>query len=222
MSPSPLRWETLSVGHIAANCHLLHDEDTRGLLVIDPGGDGSWILESIARYAGFTTEIWLTHAHIDHIGALAEVARQTGAPVWVHAAEKDWLTDPALSLASLLNMPMEPWNATGLFQGGEQRRFLGRDWTVHHVPGHSPGSVAFHCAAADLVIAGDVLFRGSVGRTDLPSGDPRVLSRSIRHLYANLPLETRVLCGHGPDTTLAIERENNPYVSLILGGSATG
>lgn len=215
-----LRIESHPVGEISANCHMLFEDSTGELVIVDPGGEADRVLERVEAHAPSRTTIWLTHGHIDHIGAAAEVARVTSAPVWVHRGDLAMLRDCVASGAHWLGLPFEPVTATDFFEEGTPLQALGRTWRALLCPGHSPGSVVLHCAELDLAIGGDVLFRGSIGRTDLPGGDPRAMSDSIRRLYRELPADTRFLTGHGPDTTLATERTSNPYVRLIMGTAA--
>lgn len=215
-----LRIETLTVGMLSANCFYLSHRDHPGTVIVDPGGDAETILEHWERNGKPPAQIWLTHAHIDHIGALAQVARETGAPVYAHPEEREWLRSEVLCGASWLHMKFDPYlgEPTPLVDNGTLDA-LGRQWRTLHTPGHSPGSVTFHSPQDDAAIVGDTIFRGSVGRVDLPGGNGRTFRLTIQRMYRDLPPETRLYCGHGPDTTMELERERNDYVRLMLFGT---
>lgn len=204
------------VGPLSANCHMLLNRDTGEALVVDPGDEAEFLIERLAELNPAKTEIWLTHGHIDHIGAAAAIRRKTSARILVHPVEAPWLEDEVLCGARWLELPFDPCPANEYFTDGEERQAAGCRWKVTHVPGHSPGSVLFSCAEAGLAIGGDLIFRSSIGRTDLPGGDARAMTASIRKVYEALPDATRLLAGHGPETTLGLERRTNPYVQLIL------
>jgi glyoxylase-like metal-dependent hydrolase (beta-lactamase superfamily II) len=210
--------QTLSLGLIGTNCHLVSDTETRNAVIVDPSGDGPVIAEAVRRGGLTVTAVWLTHAHYDHIGALADVKRAFGAPIHLHPAEWDWVTDSNKCLASLAGLRLDPQPADERLADGQVLRGADRDWTVVHVPGHSPGLCAFHCSGEKIVLGGDLLFRGSVGRVDLPGSDPRAMETSLKRAL-EWPDGTRILSGHGPETTMAFERRHNPYVREIL---ATG
>lgn len=199
----------LAVGLLQANCYIVHDPDRNSALVIDPGDEPESILQALG--GARVERILLTHAHFDHIGALEEVRTRTGAPVFVHEAEDSWLVNPWLNGSAFFGLPpvtCQP--ADGHLVPGDVLEFAGRRFTIVHTPGHSPGSVSL--IADGLVICGDVLFRSSIGRTDLPGGDPRQLLDSITRHILPLADETVVLPGHGPATTVGLERRTNPFL----------
>lgn len=186
------------------NCMVVSRSADGPVLVVDPGGDLDRIMEAIA---GRTVEgVLVTHGHIDHIGALDEIADATRAPVWYHPDD-----------VPLYRSVRVPENATALADGDEIE-VAGIELRVLHTPGHSPGSVSFVHAtgglppAEQVVFAGDVLFNGSVGRTDLPGGDFETLTRSIETKLWPLSDETVVLPGHGPPTKIGHEKVHNPFV----------
>ncbi len=209
--------EVFPVGPIQANCVVLGDEDAGKLAVIDPGGDGDAILHRVAASGLRATMILHTHAHLDHAAATAEVKRGLGDEVRVglHRDELELyrrLAEQGRMFGLDVESPPEPdlWLEHG------QRLAVGTlELEVRHTPGHSPGGVVFvvHGAPKPLVIAGDVLFAGSIGRTDLWGGSFELLASSIREQLYTLPDETRVVCGHGPDTTIGRERTTNPFVT---------
>ncbi|MDX2175208.1 MAG: MBL fold metallo-hydrolase [Candidatus Sumerlaeia bacterium] len=216
-----LRRKSLTLGPLAANCHLLFTRGDGRAVVCDPGSEPEAIIETVESL-GLTVEaFFLTHAHIDHIGALAALKREfPAAPVYLHAEELAWLEDPVLNGAEWLGLPFEPVSGALPWPESHSVEALGRTFRLFHSPGHSPGSTVIYSQADDLAVGGDVLFRGSIGRTDLPGGDPRAMSKSLRALADELPPGTLFLTGHGPETTLAVELLENPYVKLASGGSA--
>jgi len=204
-----MRVQGLTVGPLAENAYLVW-EGGRGVLV-DPGDEPDRILEAV-RGAGFTPEaILLTHAHFDHLGAVAPLAAALGLPVYLHRADLPlYQNAPAQAAAWGLSVPPPPEPAGFLEEGNEVFGLR-----VLHLPGHSPGHLAFYREADGLVLAGDLLFRGGIGRYDLPGADREALFASLRRLL-ELPDETRVLPGHGPATTLAEERRANPFLHRVV------
>jgi glyoxylase-like metal-dependent hydrolase (beta-lactamase superfamily II) len=205
---------------LGANCHLLHQTDSDEIIIVDPGDDAPIILETVGRIGGRVVAIWNTHAHIDHVNANAAVAAATGAPISIHSAEADWLGSPLKTLAAWAGVPFHPSRATHLWQDGQELDALGTQWRVLHTPGHSPGLCCLMAAGAGLVIAGDLVFRGSIGRTDLPGGDPGAMEESLRRFFGGwAPDSATILCGHGGATTVAQERRTNPFVREALAGA---
>ncbi len=196
---------SLTVGPLAENAYLVW-QGAKGVLV-DPGDEAGRILEAV-RAAGFTPEaILLTHAHFDHLGAVAPLAEALGLPVYLHAADLPlYQRAPEIAAGWGLTVPPPPEPAGFLDQGDEVFGLA-----VLHLPGHSPGHLAFYRAEDGFVLSGDLLFRGGIGRYDLPGADRTALFASLRRLLA-LPGATRVLPGHGPATTLAAERAANPFL----------
>jgi glyoxylase-like metal-dependent hydrolase (beta-lactamase superfamily II) len=186
--------------------------DESACLVLDPGAEPSLILSVIEEHKLEPIAVLVTHSHIDHVGALATVARSTGVPVYSSRREAPWLREldtgeyPGYDDA-------EPYEPDVLLDGGERLQLGPYAIDVRFVPGHSPGSLAFGIDRA--LYAGDVLFRGSVGRTDLREGDWPTLQASIASLLEEFPPETPVLTGHGEPTTLGAERASNPFLEEL-------
>lgn len=198
-------------GRFAENCWVVADPVTARAAVIDPGEEAERILAMIADRGWTVEQVWLTHAHIDHILGVDRVREATGAPVALHPADRTWY-DALPEQAALFGLPTPSPLAPpdrDLVAGGEVE-VGGIRFAVRHVPGHSPGHVAF--VGHGLAISGDTLFAGSIGRTDLPGGDHAQLLASIRRELLSLPDATRVLPGHGPETTIGAERRGNPFL----------
>jgi glyoxylase-like metal-dependent hydrolase (beta-lactamase superfamily II) len=184
-------------------------------IVVDPGAEAKKILGAIAGAGAVMHEIWLTHSHLDHCGAVAELLEHAAVPLLAHPGEKmfrerirDISIAYGLGYEDMRNCP-EP---TQELLGGERLDFEGYGFEVRFTPGHSPGHLVFYCAQEGVLLAGDTLFSGSIGRTDLPGGNANQLLDSIRREIYTLPDETHVLSGHGPDTTVGEEKMNNPFV----------
>ena len=209
--------EVFPVGPIQANCVLLGDADAGEVVVIDPGDEGERIAERVRASGLRPTMILHTHGHLDHVAGTAELAQLLGGtlPIGLHRDDIA-LYNNAPMQGQMFGLEVEaPPEPTLWFEHGQKLAVGGLELEVRHTPGHSPGGVAFVVSGADdpLVIVGDVLFAGSIGRTDLMGGSFPVLERSIREQLYTLPGPTRVVCGHGPDTTIGRERASNPFVS---------
>lgn len=211
----PLHVHTLTVGPLQSNCHVVADAQTGQAIIFDPGDEAPSILAFLAERKLNPAAIWLTHAHIDHIGALAAVYRATEAPISIHPAEKDWLSNPDLNLATWIGIPFEIQPAHEFWNDGDEREALGHRWRVMHVPGHSPGQCAIICESENIAISGDLIFEGSMGRIDLPGGDAVAMASSLVR-FLELPGATRLYVGHGGDTTIAHEKAENWVVRDFL------
>ena len=197
------------------NCTILYDEDSRAGVVVDPGGDVPRILEALKRDRVTAEAIWLTHGHIDHAGGAMELKRELGVEI-VGPHEDDRPLLSALEMqaqmfgvrARIENVEPDRW-----LDEGDEVAFGEHVFAVLHCPGHAPGHVVFHHAAAGFAHVGDVLFRGSIGRTDLPGGDHATLIASIRDKLLPLGDGVSFVCGHGPGGTLGEERRTNPFLT---------
>ena len=204
--------DQLSLGQIGTNCYLVRaDRAATGAVVVDPGAAAPEIRLSLARSGATCAAILVTHSHYDHIGALAELVEGTGAPVWLPEGELDVFRRPGDFFPGI-SIRAFTGDAT-LLSGGETVEAAGIEFQVQHVPGHSPGHLSYY--ADGCLFSGDVLFAGSVGRTDLPFGDWETLLESIRSLAEAYPPETVVYSGHGPATTLADELARNPFLAEL-------
>ncbi len=210
--------DCIPTGPFQANCWVL-STPARRALVVDPGGDAAAILALLDRRRLTVAGFLLTHGHVDHLGALAEVADRHPAPIGMHAADLAWAFGPANQVPSFYPAPRRPRAACQPLSDGLCVASDGLRYTVIATPGHSPGSVCFHCPADGCLVTGDTLFQGTVGRTDLPGGDGRALADSLRRLAA-LPPATRVYPGHGPATTLAEECRRNQFLKAALAMSS--
>jgi hydroxyacylglutathione hydrolase len=201
----------LTVGPIQENCFLFRRDGSDRALVVDPGEEPDRILAELDDMGAKLEAILLTHAHFDHVGAVAPVARATGVEVWVPEVERPLLEDidsftfPGFG-------PYEGYDAEHSLVGGERLELAGFEIDVLFTPGHSPGHVTFHVPDEAVVFSGDVLFQGSVGRTDLPGGDSATLMETLRTLADALPDETVVHPGHMGITTIGAERATNPFL----------
>lgn len=206
--------ETIAVGPLGCNCSILADLEAKRAIVVDPGGDLDLIQERL-RELGVTVEaIVHTHTHVDHVGCTAELQRASGAAASIHEGDR-FLYDLLPVQAALVGteLPVKA-DMDGALVDGRTVRAGNIELAVLHTPGHTPGSCSFVVsdAAEPIVLAGDTLFRGSIGRTDLWGGDHGAILRSIKNRLLTLPDDTRVITGHGPDTTIASERAHNPFL----------
>ncbi len=209
-----LRVESFSLGPLQTNAYLLINAAGNRAVVIDPGMNPSRLVKRIAELELEVEAILLTHAHFDHMGGLEEVRQAAGCPVYLHDLEADWLTDARKNGSarwSDVTPPIVAEPAEHALDEGQTLELIGLSFRVMHTPGHSPGSVSF--LYDTHLFSGDVLFRQSVGRTDLPGGRDVDLHHSIANKLYKLPSDVTVYPGHGPRTTIGYEKANNPYVS---------
>jgi hydroxyacylglutathione hydrolase len=208
---SDLEVVSLPNGQFAENCYLLADGRTREAVIVDPGEEAARFLSELKARNWMLRDIWLTHAHIDHIMGVGAVHAATGAPIHLHPLDRP-IYDALPQYGAWLGMRLERPPAPNLaLRPGQVLRVGGFEFEVRFTPGHSPGSVSF--VGEGMIFGGDVLFNGSVGRTDLPGGDPAALMASIQSEFLSLPDSVVVHSGHGPDTTIGIERVTNPFLT---------
>jgi len=204
-----------TVGPVAENCFLFRRDGSDRALIVDPGDEAPKLLAAIEQLGLSLDGILLTHTHFDHVGAVAPVARATGAEVWVPEIEKGVLANINSFVPWPGFGPFEDYDAEHTLKGGERLKLAGFEIDVLFTPGHSPGHVTFSIPDEAAVFSGDVLFQGSVGRTDLPGGDWDTLLESIRGLVDSLPPETTVYPGHMGITNLGAERATNPFLAEL-------
>ncbi len=199
------------LGPVGTNCYIVRPEQAASdAVVVDPGGDAPRLRTELTSMGAACAGILITHSHWDHLGGVADLAEGTGAKVYMPSLEapvlarpKDWYPDVSL----------RPYEADVLLEGAETIELAGITFETIQVPGHSPGHIAYHADGA--LFSGDVLFAGSVGRTDIPYGDSEALVESIRSLMERFPPETIVYSGHGPETTLGAELSRNPFLAEL-------
>ncbi len=206
----------LTVGPLQENAFLLRRERADRALLVDPGDEPDRLLAAIEESGSTLEAILLTHTHFDHIGAVAPVARATGAKVWCPKLEVEVLRDINAYIPWPEFGPYENYEADETVEGGERLQLAGLDIEVVFTPGHSPGHVTYVVPDEQVMFSGDVLFQGSVGRVDLPGGDWPTLARSIGTLLERYPDETTVLPGHMGVTTLGQERRTNPFLAELV------
>ncbi len=198
------------LGPFQENTYLLSDATTGDAVFIDPGDDGDALADVVRTRELNLAAIWLTHAHIDHIGGIAGLKRHFDVPVFLHPHDLP-IYERATDVAEMYQLPFEqPPPPERTLAEGDSVSIGSLSFRVMHLPGHAPGHVAF--IGHSVAFVGDCLFAGSVGRTDLPFGDAAQLEASLERL-ASLPPETRVLPGHGPETTIGRERASNPFLT---------
>jgi hydroxyacylglutathione hydrolase len=207
--------EMLTVGAIGENCFLFRREGSDRLLVVDPGEEADRILAAVEASGASVEAILVTHCHFDHIGAVAPVAKATGAPVYCPDIEVPVLADIMAYVPWVGFGPYESYDADEVVRGGETLELAGMEIDVVFTPGHSPGHVTYAVRGESVIFSGDVLFQGSVGRVDLPGGDGPTLLASIGKLLEAYPEETVVHPGHMGLTTLGAERASNPFLGSL-------
>lgn len=205
--------EILPVGPLACNCSILADEVVSRATVVDPGEDIDRILEVLTRHKLTVEQIIVTHAHIDHVGGAVRLKRLTGAPIYMNQLDLPLLKMMELQ-AGWLGVATPEVSAPDVDACDQLALTIAEQPTeVLHTPGHTEGSICLHLPGAELLLAGDTLFAGSIGRTDLPGGDIRKILRSIKERLLTLPPATRVIPGHGASTRIGVERESNPFLA---------
>jgi hydroxyacylglutathione hydrolase len=200
------------LGRIGTNCYAVRADDSAAeAVVIDPGADAARVLDELGVLGARCTAILITHGHWDHLGGVADLAEATGAPV--HMAEEERLLLEDLNSFTPPGVELRPYTPDVLLQGDEMLELAGISFQTLRIPGHSPAHLAYY--ADGVLFSGDLLFAGSVGRTDLPGADWDTLVESIRMLADRFPAETVVYSGHGPKTTLGAELARNPFLAEL-------
>ena len=200
------------LGPIGTNCYVVRAHGrAHEAVVVDPGADAPRILEELAALESTCTAILITHGHWDHLGGVAELAQATGAPVYMADDERLLLED--VNSFTPPGVELQPYSPDVALQGNEVLELAGMSFETLRVPGHSPAHLAYHTEGA--VFSGDLLFAGSVGRTDLPGADWDTLVESIRTLADRYPRDTIVYSGHGPETTIGAELDRNPFLAEL-------
>jgi hydroxyacylglutathione hydrolase len=206
---------TFTVGPVQENCHIARRDDSDQAIVIDPGEEAPRLLEALETLELNVAAILLTHTHFDHVGAVAPLARATGADVWCPELEVPVLADIMRYVPWPEFGPFDSYDADHTVAGGERLELAGFEIDVLFTPGHSPGHVTYSIPAEQAIFSGDVLFQGSVGRTDLPGGDAPTLMQSLATLVETLPAETVAYPGHMGNTTIGRERATNPFLAQL-------
>jgi hydroxyacylglutathione hydrolase len=213
MSGAPLNIQTFTSRLFGQNAYLVGCAETGEQMAIDPGGEAAAMADAIGAGGGSLQAIVLTHAHMDHIEGVAELVRRMPAPIHLHPADRR-LYDAAAQQAEMFGHRIEPPPPPDReISPGDPLELGACRFEVRHVPGHSPGHVLLYSEAAGVAFVGDVVFAGSIGRTDLPGGSFQELMTSIREQVLTLPDQTRLLTGHGPETTVERERSTNPFLA---------
>jgi hydroxyacylglutathione hydrolase len=207
--------ETFPVGPLQCNCSILGDEVTHEAVVVDPGDDIPEILARLAKHGLVLKQILVTHGHIDHVAGAAQLRSFTGAPIFLNQNDLRLLAMLEVQ-ATWLGLPKPPKadvrQPDGSADDGLRVGLPDHPGEVVHTPGHTPGSICLYFSGQNLLLAGDTLFAGSIGRTDLPGGDGRQILRSLHSRLLVLPETTLVVPGHGPETTIGEERQSNPFL----------
>lgn len=204
--------KTLVVGPLQVNCHIIGDERTGKAMVIDPGDEPDMIM-NVIRINGLSVEyIVCTHGHFDHVGAVADVKKETGAKIVLHQGDLE-LYSSAAELAHYFGMELQPQPRPDIFvKEGDSINVGMLSFAVYQSPGHSPGGIVLY--GEGIVVTGDTLFAGAIGRTDLPGGDDRAIRKSLSRLMS-LPEDSVVLCGHGDSSTIGREKRENPFADMF-------
>ena len=204
--------EMLTVGPFQENCYVIGDEESGAGAIVDPGDEAARIALAVERTGLDIAQILITHAHIDHVGAVAALAEEYSCPVLMHAEAEPMLAQlPTQAMMMGLRFGKVP-TVDRHIEDEETIEVGGLELRSLYTPGHAPGHLAFYVESEGLVLSGDALFSGSVGRVDLPGGSMEVLMRSIEERLLTLPDETAVYSGHGPETTIGNERAHNPFL----------
>lgn len=208
---SDLLIETITVGAFTSNCHVIRRRGSLDALVVDPGGGADEIIAHLREHNIRVAAYLLTHGHMDHVAALAEVHAEFPAVIGLNNRDAAWAFTPANSWPPWYDTPKLPARIERDWTEGQTFTDAGLTYSILETPGHSPGSVSFYFESEELLFSGDVLFNGGIGRTDLPGGHAPTLIHSLQKLLT-LPDDVRVYSGHGPATTIGHERKTNPFL----------
>lgn len=201
----------MPLGSYQTNCYIVFDNEKKAI-IIDPGSQANEIIKAVKDHELEVIKILLTHAHPDHFGALKEVRDEFKVPAYIHEIDEEMLENRSVELGSMLGMKSESLKADIFVKDGDEIDFGNKKIKVIFTPGHTPGGVCY--LLDNILFSGDTLFMGSIGRTDLPGGDYDTIVESLKKL-TNLPEDTIVLPGHGPESNIAYEKVNNPFIRSI-------
>ncbi|MCF8009805.1 MAG: MBL fold metallo-hydrolase [Clostridiales bacterium] len=203
--------ERMSVGPMESNCYIIGCEETKEVAVIDPGDEEERIIDCIKQLEVKCSKIILTHGHVDHIGALEKVQQATGAKVYIHEDDAEMLKDPSKNLSQFMGFDIRYDGVDFLLKDTEKISVGNIDLEVIHTPGHTPGGICLK--VGETLITGDTLFAGSVGRSDFPGGNHNTLIQSIKTKLLHFSEKTRVYPGHGPASSIEMEKRSNPFLN---------
>ncbi len=209
---SDFRIKTYVLGEVSTNCYLAYNDGTREAVVIDPADNGAYVLNKCRELGVRPVAVLLTHGHFDHIMAVEDICRAFPCKVYAGREEDRLLQDPSMNLSGSMGTEQTTVQADVLVKDGDELPLIGFSWKVLETPGHTAGSVCYYIESEDVLMSGDTLFAGSLGRTDLPTGDMRAIVRSITEKLLVLPEDTMVYPGHGEATTIRYEKQYNPAV----------
>lgn len=203
--------ESLVVSLFQSNCFVVHGNEPGRVLIVDPGDDADAILDHLANNNCSVAAYLITHGHVDHVNGLAAMFEKAPAPVAMHPQDARWAFTDVAAIPPYYDAPRAPGRIERTLAEGQSWTDIGLTYQIMETPGHSPGGVAFYFPEEKIVFSGDNLFRGSIGRADLPGANPAILAASLKKIL-QLPDDTRVFCGHGPDTSIGRERKTNPFL----------